>query len=83
MIILSLDLELIEYLEKHNLTSKFNKQTALFISNPRHPGLHNELLEPKEKGIRSFRIDRTYRALFTYDPSSDAIEIIAITKHYK
>ncbi len=83
MNILPLDEELVEYLQKHNLTDKFNKQIELFRNNPRHPSLHNELLEPKEFGIRSFRIDRSYRALFTYNTVNDSIEIIAVNKHYE
>lgn len=83
MNILPLDPELVSYLKKHNLTTKFKKQIAIFQKNPRHPSLHNELLEPKKYGIRSFRIDQVYRALFVYNPIDDSIEIIDINRHYK
>ena len=53
-----------QYLKKHGITKKFNKQLRLLQSDFRHPSLHTEILEPKERGIRSFRVDRTYRALF-------------------
>lgn len=72
-----------EYLEKHGITKKFNKQLSLLRSDFRHPSLHTELLEPKERGIRSFRIDRSYRALLFYDPENKIINILAITSHYQ
>lgn len=73
----------IEYLEKHGLTKKFNKQLSLLLTDFRHPSLHNELLTPKEHGIRSFRIDRSYRALFFYNSETKLISILAITSHYQ
>lgn len=74
--------KIVAYIKKHNLIKKFNKQIALLEANPRHPSLHTELLEPKELGIRSFRVDRSYRALFIYDEENDVIKIEAITQHY-
>lgn len=56
------DLEKI--LEKHNLIKKWQKAQQLFQENIRHPSLHVELLEPRWRGIYSFRLDRKYRALF-------------------
>ncbi len=73
----------LDYLEKHSLTKKFNKQLNFLKIDFRHPSLHTEILEPKERGIRSFRINRDYRALFFYDPEEDAIKILVITKHYQ
>ncbi len=75
--------KVIEYLEKHGLTKKFNKQLSLLQTDFRHPSLHTELLAPKEHGIRSFRIDRSFRALFFYDSETDSIQILAITNHYQ
>ena len=69
-------------LEKHSLQKKFKKQIELFSQNPKHPSLHVELLEPKQHGIYSFRIDRKYRALFVFRPDRQAIEILAVTVHY-
>ncbi|KKQ08903.1 hypothetical protein A3E66_04710 [Candidatus Daviesbacteria bacterium RIFCSPHIGHO2_12_FULL_37_16] len=73
----------VKYLQNHNLTTKFEKQVELLLRDFRHPGLHNELLEPKEFGVRSFRINRSYRALFIYDQDMDTIRIVKITKHYQ
>lgn len=70
------------YLKKHNLIGKFEKQYNLFLENPHHPSLNLEILEPKERGLHSFRIDRKYRAIFIIDENNQ-IEIIAITNHYK
>jgi len=69
-------------LTKYGLTKKFEKQQLLLSQNPRHPGLHVELLLPKEFGVYSFRIDRKFRALFIYRPDLSAIEILNITVHY-
>ncbi len=71
------------YLSSHNLTAKFEKQIRLLQADQRHPSLHNELLNPHEVGLRSFRIDLAYRAVFIYDSVKDEIEIIAINKHYQ
>jgi plasmid maintenance system killer protein len=70
-------------LKKHALTKKWQKQLLLLASNPRHPSLHVELLEPKDKGIYSFRIDRKFRAIFIYRTDVSSIEIITVTVHYK
>jgi Txe/YoeB family toxin of Txe-Axe toxin-antitoxin module len=81
MSILPLHPELEEYLKKHRLLVKFQKQIELFKNNPFHPGLHTELLEPRYMKIWSFRIDKKFRAIFIFlDKSS--IEIIDINNHY-
>src|SRR3990167_7702558 len=46
------------FIKRRGLIKKFNKQIKIFQKNPRHPSLHTELLEPKSKGVYSFRIDR-------------------------
>ena len=74
------DLE--SYLKKHNLTKKYEKAKKLFENDPFYPSLNTELLEPKERLIYSFRLDRKYRALFIYIGENE-IEIIAFTNHYK
>lgn len=83
MKILPLDEELVTYLKKHNLTIKFEKQLKLLEFNLRHPSLHTEILEPKERGIKSFRIDLKFRAIFIYDQERDELEVITINKHYQ
>jgi Txe/YoeB family toxin of Txe-Axe toxin-antitoxin module len=74
------DLE--DYLKKHNLLKKFSKAKKLFENDPFYPSLITELLEPKERLIYSFRLDRKYRALFIYLGENE-IEIIAFTNHYR
>ncbi len=69
-------------LRKHRLEKKFAKQLKLLELNPKHPGLHVELLEPHQYGVYSFRIDRKYRALFFFRPDKKVIEILSITVHY-
>lgn len=71
-----------EYIETRGLSKKWEKAKRLFENNPSHPSLNTELLEPKDRLIYSFRIDKKYRALFIC-LSEDEIEIIAVTKHYR
>jgi len=82
MIILPLTLRQQKYLRDHNLEKKYLKQSKLLQIDFRHPSLNVELLEPKEKGIYSFRLDIHYRVLFVcYE--KEKIEIIVITNHYQ
>ena len=71
-----------EYIKKHGLIKKWHKAKSLFENNPSHPSLNTELLEPRHRGIYSFRIDIKYRALFICQ-SESIVEIIAVTKHYR
>ena len=70
------------YLRAHGLLRKWEKAKALFEKDPAHPSLHTELLEPRHRLIYSFRLDSKHRAIFIRS-SGDAIEIIAVTKHYR
>ena len=69
-------------LKEHNLIKKWIKAEKLFIENFRHPSLRVELLEPKWRGIYSFRLDKKYRALF-FITDNTKVEIFKITKHYR
>lgn len=82
MEIFSLSKRLRAFLRAHRLEQAFQKQTALFCENPWHPSLHTELLEPKRLRIYSFRLTRSYRAIFVYH-GSDRIEIIDVNNHYQ
>lgn len=81
--ILSVGPDIHAYLKKHNLTKKFNKQIVLLGNNLSHPSLHVERLEPKIKGIYSFRLDAKYRALFIFRDDLSALEFLVVTKHYE
>ena len=74
--------DLQEYLDEHGLVKKWQKTKALFENNPFHASLNTELLEPKHRAIYSFRLDKKYRALFIH-LGSGAVEVFAITKHYR
>jgi len=74
--------DLNKYLKKHNLEKKYKKAKGFFEQDPLHPSLNTELLEPKDRLIYSFRLDRKYRAIFIY-VDKDTVEIIVITNHYK
>ena len=82
MVILPLDKRLVRYLKRHGIEKQFEKQKALFETNPLHPSLHTELMEPKQFRVYSFRITRSYRALFFY-VGSEAIEITDVNNHYR
>lgn len=69
-----------DYLTLHSLHKKFTKAKILFEENIRHPSLRTELLEPKQHGIYSFRLDQKFRALFFID--GEEAEIFRITNHY-
>ena len=69
------------YLAMHNLVKKWEKVKILFETNINHPSLTTELLEPKWRGIYSFRIDKKYRAVFFIE--GENVEVFQITNHYK
>ncbi len=69
------------YLESHQIVRSFEKQCALFRQNPLHPSLHTEILEPKHLKFYSFRVTRSYRAIFIYR-NGGIIEIIDVNNHY-
>jgi len=74
--------DLDKYLKKHNLEKKYKKAKSFFEKDPLYPSLNTELLEPKDRLIYSFRLDKKYRAIFIYT-DNNIIEIIAFTNHYK
>lgn len=82
MNILPLDDDLIAFLQKHRLQKKWEKSQFLLQTNIGYPGLNVELLEPKERKIYSFRLDKKYRGIFLFT-ESDTIEVIAFTNHYQ
>jgi len=73
--------DLKQFLKDRNLVKKWAKAKRFFEENIRHPSLKVELLEPKWRGIYSFRLDKQCRALFYI--SQGKAEVFQITKHYK
>lgn len=80
MRILPLHPELICYLVERRLEKKFEKQKSFFERDPFYPSLGTELLEPRNMGIWSFRLDQKYRTLFIFH-DRDSIEIIDVNNH--
>jgi len=78
----SLRQDLANYLKRHGLIRKYEKQVKLFSANSHHPFLHTEILEPKSLKIYSFRIDKKYRTIFILINQNTA-EVIDINDHYK
>jgi Txe/YoeB family toxin of Txe-Axe toxin-antitoxin module len=73
--------DLRNFIKDHNLVKKWEKAKYLFENNIRHPSLGVELLEPRWRGIYSFRLNKKYRALFFITNGKD--EVLQIAKHYK
>lgn len=69
------------FLKEHNLLKKWTKAKLLFEKNINYPSLKVELLEPKWRGVYSFRLDKKCRALFFI--INGAAEVFQITKHYR
>ena len=75
-------LTLLVYVKEHNIFSKFQKAVRHLKADIRYPSLQVELMEPKQDGIYSFRVDKKYRGLFFFNKNGE-IEVFAITNHYK
>jgi len=82
MLLKPLRADLLLYLKKRNLIRKWIKVSTLFVQDHRHPSLKFELLQPKWRGVFSFRIDKKYRAL-CFVAKGEIIEVFQITNHYK
>lgn len=48
------------------IKEKARRRENLFRSNPFHPSLHTEKLNPKQQEVWSFRIDKNYRIIFKF-----------------
>ena len=60
-----------EFIKRYNelpisIQKKAEKKEKIFRQNPFHPSLHTEKLEPKNRQVWSFRIDKEYRILFKF-----------------
>jgi mRNA-degrading endonuclease RelE of RelBE toxin-antitoxin system len=51
-----------KHIQKLGLRKQFEKQLALFLSNPFHPSLDFKPLKGGVKGLYAFRINDQYRA---------------------
>jgi mRNA-degrading endonuclease RelE of RelBE toxin-antitoxin system len=48
------------------IKKRAEKQERFIRTNPFHPSLHTEKLEPRGRQVWSFRIDRKYRVIFRF-----------------
>lgn len=71
-----------KYLIRHNLSRKFTKQLNYFLVDPTYPSLNTEKMKIEGIDVYSFRIDRKYRVIFTYN-LDESIEIVDINNHYQ
>ena len=56
------------------------KQESLFRENPLHSSLHTEKLNPKDRELWSFRVDKNYRILFRF-LNGEAVLFLAVGHH--
>lgn len=56
-----------------SVQKKAEKQEKIFCSNPFHPSLHTEKLEPKNKQLWSIRVDKSYRIIFRFVDGNTAL----------
>jgi mRNA-degrading endonuclease RelE of RelBE toxin-antitoxin system len=64
-------------IQKLGLQKQFEKQKALFLSNPLHPSLDLKPLKGQNKGFYAFRINDQYRArLVKLDDNSYFILVV-------
>ncbi len=48
------------------IKKKLRKQEKIFRINPHHPSLNTEKLQPKDRELWSFRVDKSYRVIFCF-----------------
>ena len=63
-----------------DIQRKAEKQTALFKKNIFYPSLHTEKLEPRNKELWSFRVDKKYRIFFRFN-SKNSVRFLIIRPH--
>lgn len=67
--------------KNHSLRKQISKQVDLFINNKEHPSLHSEKLQPKHYERYSFRINKQYRVIYTFEDNIPVL--LYISKHYE
>jgi plasmid maintenance system killer protein len=68
--------------EKLGLKEELEKQKKLFVSDPWHPSLHFEKLQPHHLHIWSIRITKQYRAKLV-KVSRSTYQIFQVTDYHK
>lgn len=63
------------------LSKQLNRKIGYFINNPSHPSLHFELLQPKQLGIYSIRINDQFRAKLV-KAASDEYTIFEVVDYH-
>ena len=70
-------------LEKAGLIEEFEDIKAILRKNPFAQVRRNEVLQPKDKKIRSMRINGQHRVVFTVDKATKTVTIWAAWSHYE
>lgn len=69
-----------EYLEKRQLLAQY-KKAKQFILEGFSSQTSLKLLQPKEKGVWSFRINKQFRALAVYKEETKSLIVFSISNH--
>lgn len=64
-----------------SLRSRIQKQIDYFIEDNTHPSLQSEKLSPKKYERYSFRINKQYRVIYTFQNKVPVL--LYISKHYE
>ena len=70
-----------KYLDKYNLSEKWEKAKNFLANDLSHPSLNFEKIILKSTVFYSFKLDKKYRGICIL--SKGQIEIILFTNHYK
>lgn len=70
-------------LEQAGLLEDYRAIVQILRENPYHPVRNNEVLQPRHKKIRSMRINRQHRVVFTINKKDKVVTIWAAWSHYE
>lgn len=73
----------IPLLEREGLKGNYDEIIEILRKNPFEQVRHNETLQPKDKKIRSMRINGQHRVVFTIDKATRTVKIWAAWSHYE
>lgn len=65
-----------------NIKRKAENQERLFRENPFYPSLHTEKLQPKNREVWSFRINKEYRIIFRFLKNNQVLFLAAGHHHW-
>ncbi|MCF7905684.1 type II toxin-antitoxin system RelE/ParE family toxin [Candidatus Gracilibacteria bacterium] len=64
-----------------HLSVQIEKQLDLFLQDHKHPSLHTKKLKPAHYAKYSFRVNKQFRIIFTFQEETPVL--LYISKHYE